>query len=159
MSSTSTILVRGPGDGSKPFRLVLPEEPIAASSSFAMTSQLSVFVAPDPEFAVTHQPSRLQPAELVSFVWPRYPRPGDRHGSSETVKVRTTIGELGQVLDIKLVNGSTSLLPAAMGAIRQWRYRPTLLNKRPVQAQQDVTIEFLPPRYLSRVATQHPSRN
>jgi TonB family protein len=159
MSSTSTILVRGPGDGSKPFRLVLPEEPIAASTSFAMTSQLSVLVAPDPEFAVTHQPSRLQPAELVSFVWPRYPRPGDRHGSSETVKVRTTIGELGQVLDIKLVNGSTSLLPAAMGAIRQWRYRPTLLNKRPVQAQQDVTIEFLPPRYLSRVATQHPSRN
>jgi TonB family protein len=159
LSSPSAILVRGPGDGSKPFRLVLPEEPIAASSSFAMTSQLSVLVAPDPEFAVTHQPSRLQPAELVSFVWPRYPRPGDRHRSSETVKVRTTIGEFGQVLDIKLLNGSTSLLPAAMSAIRQWRYRPTLLNKRPVQAQQDVTIEFLPPPYLSRVATQHPSRN
>jgi protein TonB len=159
LSSPSAILVRGPGDGSKPFRLTLPEEPIAASSSFAMTSQLSVLVAPDPGSAVTHQPARLQPGGVVSFVWPRYPRSGDRHASSETVKVRTTIGKLGQVLDIKLVNGSTSLLPAAMNAIRQWHYRPTLLNKKPVQAQQDVTIEFLPPRYLSHLATQHPSHN
>jgi TonB family protein len=137
----------------------LPEEPIAASSSFAMTSQLSVLVAPEPGSAATHEPSRLQPGGVVSFVWPRYPKPGARHASSETVKIRTTIGELGQVLDIKLVNGSTSLLPAAMTAIRLWHYRPTLLNKRPVQAQQDVTIEFLPPRYLSHMATQHPSRN
>jgi TonB family protein len=159
LSPPSAILVRGPGDGSKPFRLVLPEEPIAASSSFAMTSQLSVLVAPETGFAATHEPSRLQPGGVVSFVWPRYPKPGARHASSETVKVRTTIGELGQVLDIKLLNGSTSLLPAAMSAIRQWHYRPTLLNKRPVQTQQDVTIEYLPPQYLSRVATQHPSRN
>jgi hypothetical protein len=46
-----------------------------------------------------------------------------------------------------------------MGAIRLWRYKPTLLNKRPVQAQQDVTIEFRPPPYLLHVPTQHPSHN
>jgi len=158
-SPPSAILVTGPGDGSKPFRLVLPEKPIAASASFAMTSQLSVLVAPEPGPAVTHEPARLQAGELVSFVWPRYPKPGDRYGLSETVKVRTTIGKLGQVQDIKLVSGSISLLPAAMSAIRLWRYKPTLLNKRPVQAQQDVTIEFRPPQYLSHVPTRHPSHN
>jgi len=158
-SPPSAILVTGPGDGSKPFRLILPEKPIAASSSFAMTSQLSVLVAPEPGPAVAHKPGRLQAGELVSFVWPRYPRPGDRYGSSETVKVRTTIGTLGQVLDIKLVSGSISLLPAAMSAIRLWHYKPTLLNTRPVQAQQDVTIEFRPPQYLSHVPAQHPSHN
>ena len=41
LSSPSTILFTGPS-GSKPFRLILPERPIAASSSFAITSQLSV---------------------------------------------------------------------------------------------------------------------
>jgi TonB family protein len=158
-SSPSTILVGGPGDGSKPFRLVLPQEPIAASSSFAMTSQLSVLVAPDPGPEVTHEPARLQAGKLVSFVWPRYPRPGDRHGSSETVKLRTTIGELGQVLDVKHESGSISLLPAAMSAIRQWRYKPTLLNNRPVQVQQDVTIEFRTPQHLPRMSTRHPSHN
>jgi hypothetical protein len=155
-SHPSAILVRGPGDGSKPFRLTLPEKPIAASSSFAMTSQLSVFIAPEPGSRVTHKPARLQPGELVSFVWPRYPRPGDRY---ETVKVRTTIGTLGQVLDIKLVSGPISLLPAATSAIRLWHYKPTLVNNRPVQAQQEVTIEFLPPQYLSHVTAQHPSHN
>jgi len=159
LSSPSTVLVAGPGDGSKPFRLILLEKPIAASSSFAMTSQLSVLVAPEPGPAPAHKPARLQAGELVSFVWPRYPRPGDRHGSSETVKVRTTIGELGQVLDVKHVSGSVSLLPAAMSAIRLWRYKPTLLNRRPVQAQQDVTIEFRPPQHLPRVPTRHPSHN
>ncbi len=158
-SPPSAILVTAPANGSKPFRLFFPERPIAASSSFAMTSQLSVLVSPEPGPAVAHKPARLQAGELVSYVWPRYPRPGGRYGSAETVKVRTTIGQLGQVLDIKLVSGSISLLPATMSAIRQWRYKPTLLNKRPVQAQQDVTIEFRPPQYLSHVPTQHPSHN
>jgi hypothetical protein len=157
LSSPSTILVSGPGDGSKPFRLTLPEKPIAASSSFAMTSQLSVLVSPEPGFAPVHQPARLQAGELVSFVWPRYPGPGDRHGSAETVKVRTTIGEHGQVLDVKHVSGSSSLLPAAVSAVRLWRYKPTLLNSRPVQAQEDVTIEFRPSQHLPRVSTRHPS--
>jgi TonB family protein len=159
LSSSSTILVTGPGNGNKPFRLSLPEEPIAASSSFAMTSQLSVLIAPEHGPAVTHKPARLQAGELVSFVWPRYPRPGDRHEASEIVRVRATIGKLGQVLDTKVVSGSSSLLPAAISAIRQWRYKPTLLNKRPIEAQRDVTIEFRPPQYLSHLTAQHPSHN
>jgi outer membrane biosynthesis protein TonB len=137
--------------------VTFPEKPIAASSSFAMTSQLSVLVSPEPGHAVARKPARLQAGDLAFFVWPRYPRSGDRYGPAETVKVRTTIGPFGQVLDVKLVSGSISLLPAAMNAIRLWRYKPTLLNKRPVLVQQDVTIEFRPPQYLSRVRTEHPS--
>ncbi len=155
LSSPPTILFTGQGNGSKPFRLVLPERPIAASSSFAITSQLSVLVAPDGVRAPAQEPALLQAGELVSFAWPRYPRPGDRHGSPETVKVRTTIGEFGQVLDVKRVSGSFSLLPAAISAIRLWRFKPTLLNNRPVQVQQDVTIEFRPPIRLPRVASRH----
>jgi|SRR5579863_1412567 len=157
LSSPSTILFTGPGNG-KPFRLTLPETPIAASSSFAITSQLTVLVSPDRGSAPAREPARLQAGELISFVWPRYPSPGNRHGSSETVKVRTTVGEFGQVMDVKRVSGSLSLLPAVMSAIRQWRYKPTLLNNSPVQAQQDVTIEFRPPKHLPRVASRHTPR-
>ena len=155
LSLPSTILFTARSDGGKPFRLILPERPIAASSSFAITSQLSVLVAPDPGRPPAQEPARLQAGDLVSFVWPRYPRPGDRHGSSETVKVRTTIGEFGQVLDVKRVSGSFSLLPAAINAIRLWHFKPTLLNNRPVQAQQDVTIEFRSPRHLPHIPTRY----
>jgi hypothetical protein len=154
LSPPSTILFTGSGDASKPFRLVLPEKPIAASSSFAITSQLSVLISPEGGSQPARQPARLQAGQLVSFVWPYYPRHGERHRSSETVKVRTTIGELGQVLDVKRVSGSLSLLPAAISAIRLWHFEPTLLNKRPVQAQQDVTIEFRSPQRPSRTPTR-----
>jgi hypothetical protein len=151
-SPPSVILVTAPPKGSKSFRLTFPEKPIAASSSFAITSQLSVLVHPEAGSGMARQPTRLQAGELVSYVWPRYPKLGDRFRSAETVKVRATIGQLGQVLDIKRLSGSTSLLPAAMSAIRQWRYKPTLLNERPIQAQQDVTIEFQPPKYFSHLS-------
>jgi hypothetical protein len=161
-SLPSTMLVSGPGDGTKPFRLTLPEKSIAASSSFAMTSQLSVLVSPDAGSA--HKPARLQAGQLLSFVWPRYPRPGDRHASAghlsaETVKLRITVGNLGQVLDVKHLSGSRSLFPAASAAIRQWRYKPTLLNSKPVQAQHDVTIEFRPPQHSAYVPARHPFSN
>jgi hypothetical protein len=155
----SAILVTPPAYGSKPFRVNFPEKPIAATSSLAMTSELSVLVPPQRGPSTAHRPARLQAGELVSFVWPRYSWPGDRYASAEAVKVRATIGASGQVLDIKLLSGSVSLLPATISAIRQWRYRPTLLNKRPVPVQQDVTIEFRPPQHLSQARNQHGSHN
>ncbi len=158
LSSPPTILFTGPGDGSKPFRLILPERPIAASSTFAITSQLSVLVSPDRGRVAAGAPARLQAGALVSFVWPSYSRQGDRHARPETVKVRTTIGELGEVLNVKRLSGSYSLLPAAISAIRLWRYKPTLVNQRPVQAQQDVTIEFRPPQHLPRTPTRYTAR-
>jgi len=151
-SPPSVTLITAPPKGSKSFRLTFPEKPIAASSSFAIASQLSVLVHPEAGPGVALQPTRLQAGELVSYVWPRYPKLGDQYGSTETVKVRAIIGELGQVLNVKLLSGSRSLLPAATGAIRQWRYKPTLLNERPVQAQQDVTIEFQPPKHPSHLS-------
>jgi hypothetical protein len=155
----STILVTVPGRKSQPVRVRFPEKTIAATSSLAMTSQLSVLVSPEPAPAVAHRPARLEAGDLVSFGWPGYPRPGDRRGLAETIRVRATIGQLGQVLEVKFLSGSASLLPATLEAIREWRYRPTLLDKKPVQAQQDITIEFRPPQYSSQVSTQHPSHN
>lgn len=139
-------LVTVPSKGSKPLTLVFPQKQIASSSSFSIITQLSILISPEPGPAVTHQPARLQAGNLVSYVEPRQPRAGDRYRSTETVKVRATIGQQGQVMDIRPVSGPIFLLSSAMSAIRQWRYQPTLLNERPVQAQQDVTIEFrLPP--------------
>jgi len=122
-----------------------------------MTSELSVLVPPEPGSSAAHASSRLRAGELVYFVWPRYSRQGDRYVSAETVRVRATVGQFGQVLDIKLLSGSAALFPAARNAIHLWRYRPSLLNNRPIAVQQDITIEFRPPQYLSRVRTQHPS--
>jgi len=155
----SAILVTVPGGGSQPFKVSFPEKTIAATSSLAMTSQLSVFVSAEPGPTLAHGSARLEAGELVSFGWPRYPTPGNRYGSAQTIRVRASIGQLGQVEDVKFLSGSAALLPATKDAIRQWRYTPTLLERRPVQAQQDITIEFRPPQYSSQLRTQHLPHN
>ena len=154
---STAILVTLPDRGSQPFRVSFPEKAVAATSSFAMTSQFSVLVSARPGAAIAHKPSRLEAGDLASFVWPRYPNPRDRYGLPEIIRVRATIGELGRVLEVRFLSGSISLLPATTRAMRQWSYSPTLLDKRPVQAQQDVMIEFRPPTYSSKVPSQHPS--
>ena len=155
---SSAILVTVPSHGSQPFRVSFPEKAVAATSSFAMTSKLSVLVSAKLGTAMAHNPARLEAGHLVSFVWPHYPSPEHRYGWAETIKVRAAIGQLGQVREVKFLSGSISLLPATTRAIRQWHYSPTLLDKRPVPAQQDITIEFRSPQYSSKASSQRPSR-
>src|SRR6516225_7886913 len=158
-SRPSTILVNVPIRGSRPFRVSFPEKAIAAKSSLAITSQLSVLLSPEPRSIEADKPTRSEAGQLVSFVWPRYPKPGDRYGRVEVIRVRATIGQFGQVREVKFLSGSRSLLPATTRAVRQWRYTPTLLDQRPVQAQQDLTIEFCPPLYSAQASGPHPPHN
>jgi hypothetical protein len=124
-------------------RAIFPRKSVADSPSLAITSQLSVLISPEGRFTVSdHETARLQVGGLISYVLPRQPRPGDRYQSTETVKVRATIGSDGQVTDVKPMNGSIFLLSSVVSAVRQWRFHPTLLNGSPVEAQDDVTIEF-----------------
>ena len=61
---------------------------------------------------------------------------GDRrHGHDE-----------GQVEDLKLVSGDPMLAPAAMDAVRQWRYTPYSLNGKPIPKQTRITISFIAPQ-------------
>jgi len=156
---SSVMLFALPRGGNQPFKVSFPEKAVAATSSLAMASRLSVLVSPEPGPTLAHKSARLEAGELVSFTWPHYPTPEYRYGSAQTIRVRAIVGQLGQVLEVKFLSGSVSLFPATVRALRQWRYRPTLLDKRPVQAQQDVTIEFRPPQYSTQLRTQHPSHN
>jgi hypothetical protein len=124
-------------------RAVFPKKSIADSPSIAITSQLSVLISPmSRSSSGDHQTARLQAGDLVSFAEPRLPRQDDRYKSTETVKVRATIGTRGQVTDVRPVTGPIFLLSSVITAVRQWHFHPTLLNDMPVQSQQDVTIEF-----------------
>jgi len=149
-SRPPAILVTPPAEGRNPSKVTFPEKAISVSSSFVITSQLSVLIAPEPGPAAAHQPARLQAGELLFYAEPHFPKPKNGRASTETIKVRATIGQQGQVIDVKPVTGPPNLFPAAKKAIREWRYKPTLLNEKPIQFQQDVTIEFRPPQRPSR---------
>ena len=140
--SLGPLLVTPPGEGSSPFRLTLPEKAVSASHSLAISSQRSVLVRPEPGAASSHHAERLQLGGLIFHVEPQYPRGGDQIEIEEIVKLRATVGENGQITDVERISGPMPLIPAAMSAVRKWRYAPTLLNGRPVKTEADVTIVF-----------------
>lgn len=85
----------------------------------------------------------VQAARLVQFVKPTYPQSAEKQGTEGTVILRSVIGTEGQILSLEPYNGADpALTKAAMNAVRQWHYQPTLLNGEPVEVATTVTVVF-----------------
>jgi len=82
-------------------------------------------------------------ASLIHRVDPIYPAIARAAHISGEVKLRATIATDGTVKDYEVVSGNSLLLRAAISAIRQWRYRPTLLNGEPVEVETFITVNFI----------------
>ena len=59
-----------------------------------------------------------------------------------TVELMATISKDGNITHIKVLNGDAQLAKAASDAVKQWKYKPYLLNGEPVEIQTQVTVNF-----------------
>jgi protein TonB len=48
----------------------------------------------------------------------------------------------GRIRDLHVISGHPMLVKAALEAVRQWVYAPTLLNGRPVEVVTDIVVNF-----------------
>jgi protein TonB len=62
------------------------------------------------------------------------------------VRFNVIIAQDGHISDVALVAGHPLLVPAAQEAVKQWVYRPTLLNGDPVEVVTQVDVNFMLPR-------------
>jgi TonB family protein len=83
---------------------------------------------------------------LVHKVQPVYPAEARRMRVEGNVVIDATVTAQGQVDDLKLVSGHPMLAPAAMDAIRRWRYTPYTLNGNPIPKETRITISFIAPQ-------------
>ena len=79
---------------------------------------------------------------LVSLVEPVYPPLLRRAKVEGDVVIRAVIDTQGNVVDAHAVSGNDLLVPAAMDALRQWKYEPTLLDGQVLPVLLTVTISF-----------------
>lgn len=86
--------------------------------------------------------SVMQPGMLISRVEPKYPRIAIETRTQGTVVLTALIGRDGRVENLQAVSGHPLLIPAALDAVRQWRYRPTILNSQPVEVETQITVNF-----------------
>jgi protein TonB len=79
---------------------------------------------------------------LVAQPAPAYP-PSAR-GQTGTVTLQVLIGRDGTVQDAKFLQGSLAFARPAIDAVKQWRFKPYLMNGRPASTQTLLTLTFKP---------------
>ena len=84
----------------------------------------------------------VQSTNLITKIPPMYPPEAKRDRVQGRVRLNVLIGEDGSVKDVVLIEGEPVLADAAIPAVRQWIYNPTLLNGQPVEVVTQVDVNF-----------------
>lgn len=131
-------------------------KPVEAVTAAAGETALSVSTAPgartvpieSPEaklrgFAKTSVPAP-DPAKLIRGGNPTYPAIARQAHIEGKVEIHFRITATGEIADPVATNGSAVLVPAALDALKSWRYSPARLNGVPVESVSQVTFNFKP---------------
>jgi protein TonB len=79
---------------------------------------------------------------LVKKVNPQYPDDSRHSRIQGQVILQAWIDKDGNVESVSLVSGHPALAPAAIAAVKQWKYKPYLLNSQPMAVETQVVINF-----------------
>jgi len=100
------------------------------------------------DLEIASAPSRIkvggnvQSALIVTKVPPIYPAAAKAAGIQGVVHLSAIVGMDGTVQELTVLDGPAELTQSAMDAVKQWVYRPTLLNGNPVQVQTTIAINY-----------------
>ncbi|MGC4056007.1 MAG: TonB family protein [Paludibaculum sp.] len=104
---------------------------------------------PKPVAQQTKPPERIrvgsgvQEARIISRKIPEYPRLALQTRQQGTVVFTAIIARDGTIQNLQLVSGHPMFIQAATDAVKQWRYRPTLLNGEPVEVVAPIEVKFI----------------
>jgi protein TonB len=84
----------------------------------------------------------VQQAKLVRQPKPNYPPLAKQARISGVVHLAAIISKDGTIQDLKVIGGHPLLIPAALEAVKQWVYQPTLLNGEPVEVSTQIDVNF-----------------
>ncbi|MGB7283699.1 MAG: PilZ domain-containing protein [Candidatus Acidiferrum sp.] len=133
--------------GYQPYFLRLPGERVLQSPSATMYIERSVRIPAAHTGWPFARNRRVVVGGLISRV---DPRPEDvPAGSGNSVRLLASVAKNGRVLNLRPILGPIDLVPAALQAVREWRFQPTLVDSKPVETQCYVIIQFHAPQYRS----------
>jgi len=84
----------------------------------------------------------MSEGDLIHKVLPTYPPLARSARIQGQVVLQAVISKQGVIENLRMVAGHPMLVPAAIEAVRQWRYRPYILNNEPVEVETQVTVNF-----------------
>ncbi|HXZ13145.1 MAG TPA: TonB family protein [Candidatus Sulfotelmatobacter sp.] len=105
-------------------------------------------VPPAPAQSPAPKPQRIriggnvQAAAIIHQVMPVYPKEAKNAGIAGTVVLHAIIGKDGTVRDLMYVSGPPLLMKSALDAVKQWVYKPTLLQGEPVEVDTTISVVY-----------------
>lgn len=91
----------------------------------------------------TFRTSTILQGMLIRRVEPVYPTPAKLARVQGPVVLEAIISKDGTIEHLQLVSGHPMLVPAAIGAVSQWRYRPYILNGDAIEVETRITVNFI----------------
>ena len=85
---------------------------------------------------------QVEAAKLIYKPTPEYPPLAKMARIQGTVRLEAVIAKDGTIQDLKVLSGHPLLVQAALDAVKQWRYQPTLLNGDPVEVVTEIDVNF-----------------
>jgi periplasmic protein TonB len=79
---------------------------------------------------------------LIKRIQPPYPPLARQARIQGTVVLQAEISKTGDIQNLRLISGHPMLAPAAIEAVKQWKYKPYLLNGEPVEVETTVQVNF-----------------
>lgn len=104
--------------------------------------------APPPPPSKPQAPGRIkvggvvEEANLIYGPKPGYPQLAKMARIQGTVRLEALIATDGTIKGLRVISGHPLLVKAALQAVEQWRYRPTLLNGQPVEVETEIDVNF-----------------
>ncbi|MGA9542379.1 MAG: TonB family protein, partial [Candidatus Sulfotelmatobacter sp.] len=98
--------------------------------------------APAPVLGTLNVSQGVSRGLLVKKTAPVYPPSAMQMHIEGAVELVATISKSGDISAVKVASGNPQLARAAVDAVKQWKYKPYLLNGEPVEIQTQVTVNF-----------------
>lgn len=87
--------------------------------------------------------SSILEGSLIRRVQPVYPPLARMARIQGSVVLAATIGKAGTMEHVQAISGHPMLIPAALDAVRQWRYKPYILNGDAIEVETQITVNFI----------------
>ena len=95
-----------------------------------------------PETQLKALQGKVTKGQLIHRVNPEYPPAARQARIQGTVVLCATIGKDGTLRNLRAASGPEALIPSAIEAVEQWRYKPYRLNKEPVDVDSEIHVGF-----------------
>ena len=83
-----------------------------------------------------------QAGEPIQMVEAKYPKHAVKQRIEGVVVLHVTIATDGKVKNVSVLNGNSELVPAAIDAVRKWRFQPFVKDGNNIEGQRDISIPF-----------------